>query len=546
MKKVKYYLTLCLMVISVSVIGQNKPNILYIMADDHSATAVGAYGGRLAVLNPTPTIDKLAEEGMLMQNVFCTNSICSPSRATLLTGQYSGVNGVTSLGGKVEKEHQHLPNYLSDAGYQTAVIGKWHLNTQPLAYDYFKVMKSQGKYFDPEFEVSGSDKNDLVKEVGHSSDVITDQVISWLQKRDKTKPFFIQHHFKAPHGPFDNAPRYDSYLADVKIPEPASLFNDGNHGSIASRGYNDELRPFIGSSVSDRSRRNCVKTYLKNSDLKGNEATSEAYQIYLKKYLRCIKGIDDNIRRVIDYLKEEGIYDNTIVIYTSDQGFYLGEHDYVDKRWGYEEGARMPFIVRYPQTIKAGTKSDALVENVDFAPTLLDFAGVNTPEMMQGRSFKTLLETGNEPKNWKQATYYHYWLHMAHHEVPAHIAIRTKTHKLILFYGVSEKANSHPQTPPAWELYDLVNDPHEMNNVYNQADYIGVQNDLKQQLKKLRADYKEDDPKFAINEIINAYWDYTEKDAQKAVQISNEFVEQQKNKSGKSKKDKKPAQKEKN
>lgn len=539
MNRIQKIIILCLTLVTISTYSQDKPNILFIMSDDHSAEAVGAYASRLAILNPTPTIDKLAEEGMLMQNTFCTNSICSPSRATILTGQYSGVNGVTTLGGKVLKENQHLPNYLKKEGYQTAVIGKWHLNTQPLAFDYFKVLKSQGKYFNPEFEVAERDKKDLVQEEGHSSDVITNEVIDWLKKRDKTKPFFVKHHFKAPHGPFDAAPRYESYLANVEIPEPASLFDEGNHGSIATKGHNSELKPYIGSSVSDRSRRSLVRNYLKKSDLKGDAATKEAYQIYLKKYLRCIKGIDDNIQRVIDYLKEEGIYDNTIIIYTSDQGFYLGEHDYVDKRWGYEEGARMPFIIRYPQTIKAGTKSDAIVENVDFAPTILDFAGIETPDVMQGKSFKSILETGTEPKDWKKAAYYHYWLHMAHHDVPAHIAIRTKNHKLIQFYGIAPKGKAHPQTPAAWELYDLANDPHEMNNVYGQEAYLKIQKQLKAQLKDLRAEYKEDDPKFKINKVIDEYWEYTEADYLKAVQVSNAFIESKSNMPVKTKKKKK-------
>ncbi|TLX71807.1 sulfatase [Labilibacter sediminis] len=527
MKHIKITFFFILALLALTVKAQEKPNILFIMSDDHSAEAVGAYGSRLAVLNPTPTIDALASEGMLMQNVFCTNSICSPSRASILTGQYSAVNGVTSLGGKVAKENQHLPNYLSEAGYQTAVIGKWHLSTQPLAFDYFKVLQSQGKYFNPDFEVIGRDKNNLVQEEGHSSDVITNEVIDWLKNRNKTKPFFVKHHFKAPHGPFDNAPRYDTYLADVEIPEPASLFEEGNHGSLATKGHNGELKPYIGSSVSGRARRSCARNYLKKSDLNGDAATKEAYQIYLKKYLRCIKGVDDNIKRVIDYLKEEGIYDNTIIIYTSDQGFYLGEHDYIDKRWGYEEGARVPFIVRYPKAIKAGLKSDAIVENVDFAPTLLDFAGIETPEVMQGKSFRTILETGKEPKDWKQAAYYHYWLHMAHHEVPAHIAIRTKTHKLIQFYGTSNKSTNskdfNAPTPPAWELYDLQKDPHEMNNVYGQPEFISTQDKLKKELKALRAEYKEDDPKYAINKVINEYWDYTAEDEQKAIHISHEY-----------------------
>lgn len=513
---------LCFLLISIASEAQNQPNILFIMSDDHSAEAVGAYGGRLAVLNPTPTIDALAEEGMVLENVFCTNSICSPSRASILTGQYSGVNGVTGLGGKLPKENQYLAKELQKAGYETAVIGKWHIGTKPLAFEYFKVLKGQGKYFDPSFEVTG--KDELIQEQGHSSDVITGEVITWLENRDKTKPFFVMHHFKAPHGPFDNAPRYDSYLEDVEIPEPASLWDEANHGSIATKGYNGELRPHIGSSVSDRARRSSVRNYLKKSELKGDAATREAYQIYLKKYLRCIKGVDDNIKRVIDYLKEEGIYDNTIVVYTSDQGFYLGEHDYVDKRWGYEEGLRMPFIIRYPESIEASKRSDAIIENVDFAPTLLDYAGIDTPEQMQGKSFRKILETGNEPGEWKNAAYYHYWLHMAHHDVPAHIGIRTKTHKLLLFYG-THKDSTTPTTPPAWELYDLSIDPREMNNVYDKTEYFNIQKDLKEQLKALRKQYQEEGPQFGFNAVIDEFWDYSEEDYRKAIQISNELKE---------------------
>lgn len=520
--------------------SQDKPNILFIMSDDHSAEAIGAYDGILAELNPTPNIDALAKEGMVMENVFCNNSICSPSRATILTGQYSCVNGVVALGGKLPKESQYLPLELSKAGYETAVIGKWHIGTLPYAFDFYNVLHSQGKYFNPEFQLNNKEKGDLVQVEGHSSDVITDQALEWLNGRDKNKPFFLKYHFKAPHGPFDNAPRYDSYLEDVEIPEPASLFDESNHGSIATKGHEGELKPYIGSSVSKRARRNYVKNYLKKSELKGAEATKEAYQIYLKKYLRCVKGVDDNIKRMLDYLKAEGLYDNTIIIYTSDQGFYLGEHDYIDKRWGYEEGTRMPFVIRYPEKIKSGMRSEAIVENVDFAPTLLDFAGADVPDYMQGKSFKSILETGTEPKGWKQAAYYHYWLHMAHHEVPAHISVRTKTHKLILFYGAHYKQNyKYPPTPPAWELYDLQNDPQEMNNVYGKPEYKKIQSDLKDQLKQLRAKYKDDDPKEEVNKVIDEFWDYSEEDYKKAIEISQNyklFMEAGGNKSSKKKK----------
>lgn len=497
----------------------DKPNILFIMSDDHCYQAIGAYGSRLAKLNPTPIIDRLAKEGVLLDNCFCTNSICTPSRACIMTGQYSAVNGVYDLGGKLLPEHQYLAIEMKKAGYQTAVIGKWHLKTDP-NFDYYKVLPGQGSYMNPTFKEKGKGR---VKMQGHSSDCITDSVLAYLKNRNKTRPFFLKYHFKAPHDMFHNAPRYESYLADVEIPEPESLWDNKNNGSIATRGYKDELVRYIGTSIGRRNiRRNYTKNWAKEPALNDDEAKRQAYQTYLKKFLRCVKGVDDNLKRVIDYLKEEGIYDNTVIMYTGDQGFMLGEHDYQDKRWAYEESMRMPFIVRYPRTIKAGTRTDAIVENVDFAPTMLDFAGVATPKYMEGRSFKSILETGREPRNAKQAAYYHYWMHMAHHDNPAHIAIRTKRYKLIMFYGTGQN-KSTPQTPPGWELYDLKNDPYEMNNLYDDPAYKGIIAQLKQQLKELRSRYKEDDPRFAFNKVIDEFWDYDEADRLKAIEISHAY-----------------------
>ena len=514
--------------------SSKKPNILFIMSDDHTSTAIGAYGGRLAKLNPTPTIDQLANEGMLLENTFCNNAICSPSRATILTGQYSAINGVTGLGGKLPKEKQYLPIELKKAGYETAVIGKWHLGTMPLAFDYYKVMHSQGHYFDPvftekgqaikEYKIGKKTEKGTIQLMGHSSDVIASSGINWLQKRNASKPFFLKLHFKAPHGPFSNAPRYDTYLEDVNIPEPDNYRDRKNNGSIATRGHNDELINFIGTSVDGRNQlRNntsLIDRKLRRS-ISEKEITTKAYQVYLKKYLRCVKGVDDNIKRLIEYLKIEGLYDNTIIIYTGDQGFYLGEHNFIDKRWGYEEGMRMPFIIRYPGTIKAGTRSDAITENVDFAPTILDFAGAEIPNKMQGKSFKHILETGKEPKDWKQSAYYHYQLNMAHHLTPAHIGIRTKEYKLILFYGSNIKGVK-PSTPPSWELYDLKKDPTEDNNVYDHPKYAKTIKNLKDKLKHLRRDYNIDGTEFACNKIINKYWDYTNEDYKDAIQISSE------------------------
>ena len=514
-----------------------RPNILFIMSDDHTSQAVGAYGSRLARLNPTPTIDSFANEGIVMENAFCHNAICTPSRACIMTGQYSVINGCPTLRESLPPERQYLSMEMGKAGYQTAVIGKWHLKARPSTFDYYKVLPGQGTYFDPVFYETGAKGTiqgrgktygpDAVRMSGHSSDCITDSALEWFEKkRDPKRPFFLKLQFKAPHDYFEYAPRYKSYLADTFIPEPENMWDRKKHGSIATRGDNDELEPYIGSSVGLRNvYRNYVDVWVEDQSKTPDELKRESYQTYLKSYLRCVKGIDDNLKRVVNYLKAEGLYDNTVIIYTGDQGFYLGEHDYTDKRWGYEEAMRMPFIVRYPKTIKGGTRSDAIVENVDFGPMMLDFAGVSTPNYMQGRSFKTLLETGVEPEGWKKAAYYHYQMNMKHHFNPAHIAIRTKRYKLILFYGTGWEGEDTPITPPGWELYDLKIDPNEDNNLYDNPEYAGVIAELKDQLKALRKEYKADGSEFGYNKVINEYWDYDDEARAKAIAISNGIVE---------------------
>ncbi len=538
-----------------TVVGaQNKPNIIFVMADDHTSKAIGVYGSRLAKLNPTPTIDKIANEGVVMENAFCHNAICTPSRACIMTGQYSSLNGCPTLNDPLPAEQQYLSMEMKKAGYQTAIVGKWHLKERPSTFDYFKVLPGQGSYFDPVFYEKGTKGTiecanphnparklkfgpDAVQMKGHSSDCIADSALEWLkEKRDPEQPFFLALHFKAPHDYFGYNPKYESYLEDVEIPEPENMYDTKNNGSIATRGYHDELRPYIGTSVG---RRNLRRNYSEDPrapwadqvdhSLNDHDLKHQTYQLYLKAYLRCVKGVDDNLKRVVDYLKAEGLYENTVIMYTGDQGFYLGEHDYIDKRWGYEEAMRMPFIVRYPETIKPHTRSDAIVENVDYAPTILDFAGVPTPDYMQGHSFKSIIESGVEPDDWKKAAYYHYWMHMAHHDNPAHIAIRTKRYKLIFFYGTGWQGESEPDTPPAWELYDLKNDPHEDNNLYDNPEYTQVIEQLKNQLKDLRHKYKEDNPKFAFNKAINEFWDYDAEARAKAVEISHSVVEKHKN-----------------
>lgn len=514
-----------------------KPNVLFIMSDDHTSQAIGAYGGRLQKLNPTPTIDQIAKEGVVMTNAFCQNAICTPSRSSIITGQSSAVNGCPTLNDALPKERQYLPIEMKKAGYQTAIIGKWHLHELPETFDYYKVLPGQGDYFNPVFYDSDGTESIKSKKYniekgsrmeGHSSDCIADSALEWFKnKRDPNKPFFLNLHFKAPHDLFQYAPRYETYLDDVVIPEPDNMRDRKNNGSIATRGDNGELIPYIGTSIGKRNpRRNYTNSGAWSKDLdftkSDEELHGDAYQGYMKAYLRCVKGVDDNLKRVIDYLKASDLYDNTVIIYTGDQGFNLGEHDYMDKRWAYEESMRMPFIVRYPKTIKAG-KINAIVENIDYGPTILDFAGVATPNYMHGKSFKSILETGKETKNSKTAAYYHYWMHMISHDNPGHIAIRTKQYKLILFYGAAMDS-SVAETPPAWELYDLEKDPTEDNNVYDNPKYKEVIVDLKVQLKQLRKDYGEDDSKFVFNKVIDEYWDYDKEDKEKAIEISHNYL----------------------
>ncbi|MDF1756104.1 MAG: sulfatase [Verrucomicrobiales bacterium] len=533
-----FFIALAISIFPVSADDKERPNILFIMSDDHTTQAVGAYATLLKDLDPTPTIDTLAKEGITFDNAFCTNAICTPSRACIITGQYPHINGVTDLLGSIEPERQTLPILMKKGGYQTAMIGKWHLKQEP-NFDYYKVLPGQGKYFDTAFRIQGDKKwpNNVVVHKGeHSSDAITDSTLDWLKtNRDPDKPFFLCHQYKAPHDYFENAERYQTYLKDVTIPEPTSLYDvPTTFGSIATRGYKDELMPHIGTSIGKRNPRRSYAEDLFQlfpeefpadydiATFNEPETTRLAYQAYLKKYLRCVKGVDDNLSRLFAYLKEEGLYDNTVIIYTGDQGFWLGENDYQDKRWAYDKSMKMPFIVRYPKTIPAGIRSDAIAENVDFPALMLDFAGIDVPATFQGESFRSICETGKEPEDWKQEAYYRYWMHMAHHDNPGEMAIRTKTHKLIYFYGVDYEGGY--QTPPAWELYDLVADPEELNNVVDDPNYTAIRDQLKKQLAELRLKIGDDGTHYPKCEaVVQEFWDYDEADRKKAIQISHQF-----------------------
>lgn len=482
-----------------------RPNILFIMSDDHTTQAFGVYGSRLAKLNPTPNIDALAKDGMRFDRVFCTNSICTPSRAGIMTGQYPQRNRVMVLDDPLPPERQHLPREMKKAGYHTAMIGKWHLIREPAAYDYYCVLRIQGDYFNPRFRVRGEKpwpRNTIVKQGQHSSDAITDLSLDWLKSGwDRDRPFFLMHHFKAPHDMFQNAPRYDDYLEDATIPEPDNLHDQPapGFGSVATRNFGAGVtknHPSWGLG-----RRLGV-----DQDLEEPEYGSRVYQVLLKRYLRCVKGVDDNVKRLVDYLRAIGELENTVIIYTGDQGYFLGEHDFFDKRWMYEESMRMPFIVHWPKRVKPGWVNDWLINNTDFAPTMLELAGVETPASMQGRSFAGALKGQPKPDDWRDVTYYRYWMHMAHRlRVPAHFGVRSDRYKLIFFYGCDRRGRN--RTPVAWEFYDLKNDPHEMCNIYGDPRYATIIAEMKEKLKRIRENLGETDKDYPeIQKIIEEHW----------------------------------------
>jgi arylsulfatase A-like enzyme len=466
-----------------------RPNILYIMADDHAAHAISAYGSKV---NETPNIDRIATQGMRMKNCFCTNSICSPSRAVIMTGQYSHINGVKTLADGLDGNHQNVAKLLHAADYQTGFVGKWHLKqgekigSDPTGFDHWTTLPGQGVYHDPTFIEMGTKK----KFQGYVSDLIGDFSLDFLKKRSKSKPFFLMCHHKAPHRPWEPGEKWAHMYDDVKIPEPFNLLDHYEHRSHAAA--NATLK--VGE--------NMTKTDLKRDippDLKGDALRTWAYQYYMKDYLRCVASVDDNVGRLLDYLDAEGLAKNTIVIYTSDQGFFLGDHGYFDKRFMYEESLRMPFLVRYPKAIKAGTTNSDLVLNLDFAETFLDYAGAKIPSDMQGRSFRPILE-GHTPKDWRTSMYYRYWMHGSDHNVPAHYGVRTKKWKLIYYYGkalgsagtIDKKTHlPYPDTAPEWELFDMEKDPHEMYSLYGDPKYAAIEKELTAEMVRLMKLYKD-------------------------------------------------------
>jgi arylsulfatase A-like enzyme len=446
------------------------PNILYIMADDHASHAISAYGSRI---NRTPQIDRIASGGVRFANCFCTNSICTPSRAAILTGQYSHKNGVYTLNDSLDPSRDNVAKELQHAGYETAMIGKWHLQTEPSGFDYWNILRGQGVYYDPTFITkSGRKQYD-----GYCTDLIADFSLDWLKQRNSNKPFFLMCHHKAPHRPWQPAPKYAKLFDEETIGEPDNLFDqyEGKPRSVAA----------VQMKIGENSTKTDLKTE-RPAGLEGDALRRWAYQYFIKDYLRCVQSIDDNVGRMLDYLDAEGQAKDTVVIYTSDQGFFLGDHGFFDKRLMYEESLRMPFLMRYPGMTRPGSVNNDIVLNIDFAPTFLDFAGARAPAEMQGRSFRANA-AGHTPADWRTSMYYRYWMHNdPDHHVPAHYGVRTKEFKLIYYYGkpLGMKGAFEPATPPEWEFYDLREDIREMKNRYGDPAYREIIEKLKTELKR--------------------------------------------------------------
>jgi len=469
--------------------AKKRPNIIFIMTDDHASHAMSCYGSKI---NETPNLDRIANEGIRFENSFCTNSICAPCRAVILSGKYSHLNGVKDNRLKFDGSQQTFPKLLQKAGYQTAILGKWHLKTDPTGFDYWNILPGQGAYYNPVLIDNGQRK----KHTGYVTDIITDFALDWLKNRNPKKPFCMMYHHKAPHRNWQPGPGHLTMYDDVTMPEPDNLFDDySNRGRAAKeqdmsieKTMNDrDLKLVAPGGLTPEQKKAWDAAYnpkneaFRKANPQGKDLIRWKYQRYIKDYLRCIASVDDNVGRVLDYLDETGLSENTVVVYTADQGFYLGDHGWFDKRFMYEESLRMPLVVRYPKEIKAGSVSGDIVLNLDFGPTFLDFAGVPAPDDMQGNSMRKVLQR-NTPRNWRKSMYYHYYEYPAVHSVKRHYGVRTQRYKLIHFYNDIDE----------WELYNLKKDPREMNNVYSDTSYAGIVKELKAELKKLRVQYKDD------------------------------------------------------
>ena len=493
--RISIWSTVVSMFLGASSFAAERPNILFIFTDDHASHAMSCYGSKI---NETPNLDRIADEGMLFRNCFCTNSICGPSRAVIQTGKYSHKNGFYMNGDQFDGTQQTFPKLLQAAGYQTAVIGKWHLGEHmpPQGYSYSDVLVGQGPYYNPPMlrDVDGSGDQERIKRTGYTTDIITDLALEWLKSgRDESRPFMLMYQHKAPHREWAPGPDHLTMYDDVDIPEPDNLFDDYATRGRAAR----EQDMTIATTMTPRDLKLVPPPYLneeqlevwnaaygpknrafEKANLEGDDLVRWKYQRYIKDYLRCIASVDDNVGRVLDYLDETGLADNTVVIYSSDQGFYLGDHGWFDKRFMYEESYRMPLLIKWPGVTEPGSVNTDLVSNVDFAETFLDIAGVDIPGDMQGASLVPLLR-GETPDDWRKSHYYQYYEFLndrrTAHMVRRHYGVRTARYKLIHFYNIDE-----------WELYDLASDPREMRNLYGEPQYQDLIQDLKAEIVRLQ------------------------------------------------------------
>lgn len=462
-----------------------QPNIIFLFSDDHAPAAISAYGPSHLTTGgfaSTPNIDRIAKTGMIFQSCYVANSICTPSRAAILTGQHSHHNGVYTLQDPMDPQRRHLAHWFTEAGYQTALYGKWHLETSPQGFQTWEVFRNQGEYRNPTYLTPDAPKKGHT-EKGYADEVSTDKALGWLQKRDPSKPFLLCLHFKAPHRNWIPAERYARRFEGVTIPEPKTLLDDWKNRSDAITLNRQTIGRDMG--LSD------LKVP-KPKGLQGDALRQWAYQRYIKDYLNTAQVVDDSVGRVLDWLKANGLEEDTIVIYASDQGFFTGEHGFFDKRLMYEPSTRMPLIVRAPGVTQAGSESRALASNIDFAPTLLELAGIHpklsATEKFDGTSLVPLLRR-EIPDDWRTAVYYRYWEHNSgEHPVPNNFGIRTATHKIICYQGQPHnmRGASKIATPEEWELFDLVKDPDEMINVYKDPAYADIRKTLTAQLKAER------------------------------------------------------------
>lgn len=511
--------TLALAVISIGtcVKAAERPNILFLFSDDHAIKSISAYGGPLADVAPTPNIDRIANEGAVFLNSFCANSICGPSRATILTGKHSHKNGfIRNTRKGFDQTQWTVAKGLQKSGYQTAVIGKWHLNSTPVGFDYFEILPGQGAYYNPDFiQMDGSKK----RFEGYATDLATDKSVKWLDQRDKTKPFFLMCQHKAPHRTFAPAMRHLGAFDDVEIPEPETLFDDysGRSKTLANNemeidrhfdwAYDAKVRKDERGDVKlpkpdrygtpeynrmtpaqkkvwDAHFEPHNKQFLADfaaGKLSHKELVRWKYRRYMRNYLSTVKAVDESVGRMLKYLDDNGLAENTVVIYSSDQGFYLGEHGWYDKRWMFEESFRMPFLVRWPGVVKPGSKPEQLIQNIDYAPTFMQIAGETVPSEVQGHSLLPVFK--GDSADWRKSLYYAYY-EFGEHKVPRHFGVRSETHKLMYFPDSDE-----------WNMFDLQNDPNEMRSIYGEATNKVVQQELTEEFKRLRTLY--DAPDFA-------------------------------------------------